>query len=216
MERFHAQQSSKSGSLCEKLQSIIKSLPQEHITLLEIRERLGQEGMLLLIALLTIVFLIPVSIPGVSTVFGGAILCMGISVLVGKNIWMPSYFLHKKFPAEKLRHVLEMGLKWFVHIEKISKPHRLIGLTNNKIATVLNGCSLVVGALLLMMPFGFIPLSNTLPALALLCYSIGMLQKDGVTILLGHVLTLLTIGYFALLISGGSYVFYELLRYLLQ
>jgi len=203
-------------SLCEKLQIIVSNLPEEKITLLEIRDLLGRDGMLLFIALLTIVFLIPVSIPGVSTLFGGTILLIGISLLLGWNLWLPSKFLKKELPAEKLRNSFNVGLKWFTRLEKISKPHRLIGLTQNRAATMVNGFCIVLGSLLLMMPFGLIPFSNTLPAIALLFYSIGILQKDGISILLGHFFNLATLIYFAILISGGSYAIYELLKYFNQ
>jgi hypothetical protein len=61
------------------------------------------------------------------------------------------------------------------------------------------------------MPFGFIPFSNTLPGLALLFYSIGLAQRDGVAILLGHLANLATLIYFGFLIGGGGYALKQLL-----
>lgn len=203
-----------SKSLREKLQLIINNFPNDKLTLLEIRDLLGQEGMLLFIALLTLIFLIPVSIPGISTIFGGAILLIGVSMLTGRNIWLPKKFLKKEFPAAKLRNGFNVGLNWFSRLEKISKPHRLMWLTNNSIATLVNGSSIVFGAVLLMMPFGLIPFSNTLPAIAILLFSIGSLQKDGYCILLGHLFNILTVLYFTILISGSGYAIYELHKYL--
>jgi hypothetical protein len=204
------------GSLCEKLELIINNLPKDHLTLLEIRDLLGRDGMLLLIALLAIVFLIPISIPGVSTIFGGTILLIGVSLLLDKNLWIPSKFLKKELPSDKLRSGFQTGLKWFTRLEKISKPHRLIWLTSNKISNIINGLSIILGALLLMLPFGLIPFSNTLPAIALIFYSIGLLQKDGVSILLGHFFNIASIIYFSALLSGGGYVIYELVQFFSQ
>ena len=65
--------------LGEQLASVINNLPEDKLTLGELLEVFGDEGLLLLTMLLTVVFLIPVSIPGVSTVFGAAILLVGIS-----------------------------------------------------------------------------------------------------------------------------------------
>ena len=62
----------------------------------------------------------------------------------------------------------------------------------------------ILGAVLLMMPFGLIPFSNTFPAVALLLLAIGLLQRDGVSVLLGHISNIVTILYFALLIGGGG------------
>jgi len=200
-------------SLGEKLQAIINNLPEDKITLSDIHKLLGQDGMLMFTALLTIIFLIPVSIPGVSTIFGGAILLIGISVLFNQNLWLPKRFLTKELPAQKLRNGLQNGFKWFQRLERISKPHRLKCLTDNKPAKIINGLSIILGAILLMMPFGLIPFSNTLPALALLLFSIGMLQKDGYTILLGHMMNIATIIYFSALISGSGLAVLEILNY---
>ncbi|HLA81293.1 MAG TPA: exopolysaccharide biosynthesis protein, partial [Thermoleophilia bacterium] len=71
----------RTDSLGEKLALIIRNLPSHEVTLAEIRDLVGQDGLLLLTVFLSIVFLIPVSIPGLSTVFGAAILLIGISRL---------------------------------------------------------------------------------------------------------------------------------------
>src|SRR5690606_30900879 len=62
----------------------------------------------------------------------------------------------------------------------------------------------ILAALLLMAPFSFVPFSNTLPALALLLYAIGMIQRDGGAILLGHAANIGTMVYFAVLVGGGG------------
>ena len=58
------------ASLGAQIAGMIARLPPDHVTLGELLELFGDEGLLLLCILLTLVFLIPVSIPGVSTVFG--------------------------------------------------------------------------------------------------------------------------------------------------
>ncbi|HSV43124.1 MAG TPA: exopolysaccharide biosynthesis protein, partial [Candidatus Bathyarchaeia archaeon] len=79
------------NSLGEKLKVVIDRLPAEGVSLSEIRDLFGQEGLLLLIIFLTIPFMVPVSIPGVSTVFGAAILLIGVSRLLGRNLWLPKH-----------------------------------------------------------------------------------------------------------------------------
>ena len=197
-----------------KLEKIIAELPQDKLTLAEIRDHLGRDGMLLLVILLTVVFLIPISIPGVSTIFGGTILLIGVSILFGWDVWLPKSFLKKELPAESLKKAFHTGLKWLVRLEKISKPNRLTWLTEGNVAHIINGLSIILGAILLMAPFGIIPFSNTFPAIALLFYSVGILQKDGISILWGHIFNIITILYFIILISGGWIVILEFIKYL--
>lgn len=200
------------ASLGEQLQSIIDQLPEDSLTLGELLEVFGDEGLLLLTALLTLVFLIPVSIPGVSTVFGGAILLIGISRLVGKPLWIPRRLRDKALPAAKLRPALGTGMSWVRRLERISRPHRMPGLVDGRVAHVFNNLAFILAALLLMAPFGFVPFSNTLPGIALLFYAIGLIQRDGVAVLLGHVANIATIIYFGILIAGGGLAVRELIQ----
>ncbi|MFC5462226.1 exopolysaccharide biosynthesis protein [Massilia niabensis] len=190
--------------LSQRLRSLVRSLPRTGITLSELIHLVGNDGLLILTALLTLVFLIPVSIPGVSTVFGAAILLIGMSRLFGRELWIPSKIKHRTIATRKLRPLLRKALPWLQKLERVSRPNRIQWLVANGPIQHLNNASLILGAVLLMMPFGLIPFSNTFPAIALLFFAIGLLQRDGVCVLLGHISNIVTIIYFAALIGGGG------------
>ena len=191
-------------SISQRVRSLVRSLPPTGITLSELIHRVGNDGLLLLTALLTLVFLIPVSIPGVSTVFGAAILLIGVARLLGRELWLPSKMRHRTIGTKKLRPVLRKALPWLQKIERVSRPNRIRWLVSEGTVARMNDASIILGAVLLMMPFGMIPFSNTFPAVALLFLAIGLLQRDGVCVLLGYISNVVTIGYFALLITGGG------------
>ena len=201
-----------SGSLGEQLARIIDSLPADAMSLQELLDVFSDEGLLLLTILLTLIFLIPVSIPGVSTVFGAAILLVGISRLIGRPLWLPARLRNKALPADKLRPGLASGLLWVRRLEKISRPHRVRVLVDGRLAGMFNNLAFILAAILLMAPFGFVPFSNTLPALALLLYAIGFIQRDGVAVLLGHLANIGTIIYFSVLIGGGGLAVREMFQ----
>jgi hypothetical protein len=200
----------KTASLGQKLKVFIGHLPPDQVTLLEIRNIVGQEGLLILSAFLTLVFMVPVSIPGVSTVFGFAILLVGISRLLDRNLWLPSWIASRVLPSEKIRSALVKGSTWLDRLDRISRPHRLKGLVDVWSMNTVNNCALIFGALLLMAPFGFVPFSNTLPGLALLFLAIGLLQRDGLCILFAHLMNFATTIYFAVLILGGGVAIKEI------
>lgn len=191
-------------SISQRIRTLVRSLPRTGITLSELVHRVGNDGLLLLTALLTLVFLIPVSIPGVSTVFGGAILLIGLSRLFGRELWLPARMKDKVIGTKKLRPVLRKALPWLQKIERVSRPNRIGWLVAEGAADRMNNASMILGAVLLMMPFGMIPFSNTLPAIALLFFAIGLLQRDGVCVLLGYLANLATIAYFGVLVTGGG------------
>ena len=201
-----------SGSLGEQLARIIDSLPADAMSLQELLDVFSDEGLLLLTILLTLIFLIPVSIPGVSTVFGAAILLVGISRLIGRPLWLPARLRNKALPADKLRPGLASGLLWVRRLEKISRPHRVRALVEGRLVEMFNNLAFILAAILLMAPFGFVPFSNTLPALALLLYAIGFIQRDGVAVLLGHLANIGTIIYFSVLIGGGGLAVREMFQ----
>jgi hypothetical protein len=199
-------------TLGDQIEKAIASLPAGDISLGSLLLHFGQHGLLLLTVLLTLVFMIPVSIPGVSTVFGAAILLIGISRLSGKPLWLPAKLRDRPLPSERLRSALQSGMVWVRRLAKISRPHRLAGFVDGRLIEVLNNLAFIAAALLLMAPFGLIPFSNTLPGLALLCFAVGLLQRDGVAILCGHLANVVTVIYFSVLLGGGGLVIKELLQ----
>jgi len=199
-------------SLFEKVKIIIKKIPDENLTLSEIVDLLGKDGLLLFAALLTVIFLIPVSIPGFSTVFGVIIFFIGLSILLNRSLWLPVRVKSKTVSAEKFRASLNKGIKWFRLLEKISKPQRLSFLIYNKIANKINVLFILIGSLLLMLPFGLLPFSNTLPAISILFLSIGFLQKDGIIIILGYLSLIGSFIYFGLFFSTISIAFKHIIE----
>ena len=202
-------------SPADKLEATIEALPADTVTLAQVRDMVGNEGLMLLAAFLTIVFLVPVSVPGVSTVFGAGILLIGVSRLFRLELWLPKRIERRLVDTEKLRSALRRGLVWFRRLERISRPHRISWAASDGAVRVVNDCAIILGAGLLMAPFGLIPFSNTFPAVALLFLAIGSLQRDGLFILLGHLSNLVTIAYFALLIGGGGYALLSFIQRLL-
>lgn len=193
-----------SESVGGRIEAAIERLPPGGVTLAQLQELIGKEGLMILAAFLTLVFLIPVSIPGVSTVFGAGILLIGISRLFGRDLWLPETIAKRAISTEKLRGAMTRGMIWFRKLEKVSRPNRMPWLTGAGLTGLMNNLALILGAVLLMMPFGPIPFSNTFPAVALLFLAIGLLQHDGVCILLGHLGNLASIAYFTVLIAGGG------------
>jgi len=50
-----------------------------------------------------------------------------------------------------------------------------------------------------MFPLGLVPFSNTLPGIAILLLSTGMIQRDGLIVLGGYLFNVVTVIYFGVL-----------------
>ncbi|MGI5869246.1 MAG: exopolysaccharide biosynthesis protein [Kiritimatiellia bacterium] len=188
------------ATIADKLDAVIEDLPTDSVSVADIRDRIGDESILMLSALLCIIFLVPVSIPGVSTVFGAAILLGGISRCLQRKLWLPKSVAGRELAADKVKAALKQGSSWLHRLEKVSKPGRHQRFLASGPVELFNSFGIVLGAVLLMAPFGLIPFSNTLPAIAVLLLCIGLLQRDGLCVLLGHIMNLVTMLYFAILV----------------
>ncbi|WP_439616024.1 exopolysaccharide biosynthesis protein [Shinella sp.] len=180
----------------ELLEDIINAIKGEHITLRDLLSMMGESGLLLLCAFLSLPFLFPVSIPGVSTVFGAGIVLISAAITLNRLPWLPQKVADRRLESGKLRPVLERGVKFLRKIDRFFKP-RLIGLTSGAVMNRVNGLVLMGAGLLLMAPLGLIPFSNTLPGVAILLLAAGISQRDGLVVLGGYVMVVLTIVYFA-------------------
>ncbi len=193
-------------TLKETFSSIQNALPDNGVTLSMVLELLGKESFLILAAFLTLPFLAPVSIPGVSTVFGVIILLIGIGLVLNRPPWLPERFMIHIFPTDKLRICISQSLIWIQRLEKISH-RRMSFLCHGHLMGRVIGLVMVAASLLLMAPLAFIPFSNTLPALSILLLSIGVLQQDGIFIALGYLFLVATSVYFTIIAFMGANAF---------
>jgi len=185
-------------SLYEALTRAIEQIDGATITLRRLLVLVGEHGMLFLCALLTIPFLIPVSIPGVSTVFGAAIILISLGITTNRMPWLPDRLMDKELDAVKLSGILRRGANVVAKVEAYIKP-RMGAITDSAVATRVNGLALIFAGVLLMAPLGLIPFSNTLPAFAILLLAVGMSQRDGLVVIAGYAMIVATLIYFGVL-----------------
>jgi hypothetical protein len=187
------------------------SLPPETISVRELAERIGERGMLAFCLFLNLPFLLPVSVPGVSTVFGALVALVGAGVMLNRLPWMPERLVKRRIARDQVVRTLEHGSRFVAKLEKLAHP-RLTLLAQGAAIERWNGFVLLGAGLLLMAPFGLVPFSNTLPALAACFVIIGILERDGAMILLGYASVVGTIIYFGALIAGAGFGLHGLIK----
>jgi len=188
--------------LGETLRGLARSITGETVTVRELLGLIGEQGLLLALMFLTLPFLIPISIPGVSTVFGLVAILISLGVTFNRVPWLPDRLLDRPIDAAKLKQAIERGAKTFSRVDRISHP-RLSRLTQTGAMNRLAGLGLLLGSVLLIFPLGLVPFSNTLPAWGILLLAAGLLQRDGLLILLGYLFLVATIIYFAALAAAA-------------
>ncbi len=170
------------------------AIPVEGLTLGQLLGKLGEQGLLVFCIFLAIPFVLPIQIPGSSTVFGLLIALIALGVTVNRAPRFPRWLMEQHLASTYLIRVFEHGARLSARIEPWVCP-RWFALTRNAMMKRVTGLLLLSAAGLLALPL-IIPFSNVLPALAILLLTMGILQHDGLCILGGYVVTLGTAVYF--------------------
>lgn len=164
------------------------------VTLRELFALLGEQGLLVFCAVLAAPFLLPVTLPAMSAVFGTPMLLIGFAVMVSRVPWLPARLLDYRMPAGTVRQVLGKVRGWALRFEHLVRP-RLLGLSGGATINVINGGLIIMDVLLLMAPLPLVPFVNSLPALAIILLCFGMAERDGAVIALGYFVSLVSLAY---------------------
>jgi hypothetical protein len=155
------------------------------VTLRELLGYVGEQGLLVFSAILAMPFLLPVSLPFMSTALGLPMLLIGVAVTLGRLPWLPARLLDHALPSDTVQHVLGRGQRMAQRFEHLVKP-RLLALTGSSAVNSVHGVTIVVSVLLLMAPLPFVPLANTLPGIAIILLCLGLAERDGLLLALGY------------------------------
>jgi hypothetical protein len=180
--------------LSEALATTASAVRGHTVTLRELLGHVGEQGLLVFSAILAMPFLIPMSLPFMSTVLGLPMLLIGIAVMLGRLPWLPRRLLDRALPSETVQQVLERGRRMALRFEHLVKP-RLLALTGSAAVNSVHGVTLVIAVLLLMAPLPFVPLANTLPGIAIILLCLGLAERDGVLLLAGYFVAALSAVY---------------------
>ena len=188
-------------SLSATLRGVAETLPEGTVSVRYLLTTVGEHSMLLLCIILTIPFLTPIPLPGVSTIFGAIIMLIAAGIILNRLPWLPRQVLDRPISSEQLGKVMQRGSQLSAKIERFVKPRPSV-LSATTTVNRVNGLLLLLGGTMLILPLPFIPLSNMIPGYGILFLAIGMLQRDGLMILLGYLLNVATLLYFAAIAIG--------------
>jgi hypothetical protein len=173
----------------------------KEIKVKQIMEALEGKGYPALLVLFSLPCSFPVQIPGFSTPFGIFLAFLGFRIAFLKHMWWPKWVLERKFSSAHTLTVVKKTKKAVIFMQKVVKP-RLTYLVTTPILARINGFVIFILALFLALPLP-IPLSNLLSAIPILAISLGILEEDGVMILIGYALSILCVYAFSSLFFFG-------------
>lgn len=151
------------------------------MTIAEIFAKIGDRAHYTLLILFALPNTLP-GIPGTSAVMGVPLLYLTAQLAFGRAPWLPGFITNRSIARETLARLVEKGTPWIERGERYLTP-RLQHLTGTK-AQRLIGALAILLSLAIMLP---IPLGNMLPALAIILFALGLMERDGTWVLAGLV-----------------------------
>lgn len=183
--------------LSDHLAELRRTFADHRASLREVVVALESRAFALLMILLALPFVAPVSLPGSSTPFGLIIAVIALQLAFGRLPWLPRRLLDWKLPAGFFSKVVPVTQRIVRAIERVLHP-RWPGLTASPWARAVHLLTLALAGLLLALPLP-VPLTNTFPAWTILLLAFGLLERDGVVILAGHLVLVAGLVLFGLL-----------------
>ena len=153
--------------------------------------------------LFLLILALPCCIPflyGVPQVVALPLMFVSAQILMGRRTpWLPGRLGARTVTAESLQSLAGRAGPWLRRIEAFSRP-RLSGLTRAPADQIL-GVALVIFSASILVP---LPGTNTVPGIAVVIVAMGLLQRDGLLVLLGSVLGTAWIA--TLILAGATLV----------
>ena len=168
----------------QRLEDAANGMP---ITVERLLETLSERGHAVAILILTAPFVL-IPVPGLSTAVSVVVFGLAIGVILGGRAWMPGFVRRREISPERLHSLTNGTRKLLSKIGRLVKP-RMSWVTHRSQHWLI-GLSLFAGTFIFALPLP-IPGNNIPPAIGLVMLSLGMIERDGLLVLLGHIYTLI-------------------------
>lgn len=189
--------------LSEELSNLARAFGERPVYMREVVQVMRGQSTLPLLIFLNVPFMSPIPLPGYSTIIGIILLLLALPIPFrphGRN-HLPKRILDWSLPPRFFSLVLKASGKTFYFFELFLRP-RIEFLGKADLFIRINGIIMVICAILLSMPLP-IPFSNGFPAWTIMLLSAGMLEYDGISVILGYIVFAATLAFFAIISFGG-------------
>lgn len=188
-----------SHSIVEELARLRAEVEDNDLTVGELLDVLGERGYALAVVLFCAVFLTPVPLPGLSTVFGAAVIALGVGLTLGIQPWLPTGWKSHRVTAKRVGDLITAA-------ERIA--HRAGGWARPRGAWALRpifpracGTGIVACGVILSLPLP--PGGNFTPALGCVLFAVAILARDGLFAIYGALAMALSGGILAFILWGA-------------
>ncbi len=150
--------------------------------------------------LFLLILALPCCIPflyGIPQVVSLPLMFVSAQILAGRRVpWLPGNLGLREVQTDGLESLARRARPWLHRVEAVSKPR--LGALTRKPMDQLIGAALVLFSASILIP---LPGTNTVPGIAVVIVAMGLLQRDGILVILG---SLLGTAWIASLVFAGA------------
>jgi hypothetical protein len=161
--------------LSEQLEDLRGTFGERTVTLRDVVAALEGRAYTLLIILFSLPFILPVSVPGSSTLLGGIIAVIAAQLAFDRLPWLPRRLLDRPLPQGFFKRVIPVTAGIVRFLERVLHP-RWAGWTDSVRARRVHLLTIVVAAFLLALPI-VVPFTNMFPGWVSSCSPAGYLRR---------------------------------------
>ena len=163
------------------LDNRVQAVGGERISIAEILQLLDDRSIWALLLLLALPMALPIPTPGLSVPFGACMVLISGQLAIGRRyVWLPRKLVRRSVDKVAFARVLNGMLPVLRRLEKIVRPRKK-GWAREWMKLPVGIVCLIL-ALIITLP---IPLGHVAPGTAIALFSLGMMERDGVTVWTG-------------------------------
>ena len=198
---IHVQARVRSTRTSDLLREFARSLNSDRVTLADVVSGLGDRGLGVLIAVFALPNILPSTVPFANVATGIPPVIFAIQLMMGvDHLILPGFIARRTIGTHWLKALaprVASVLSWF---ERLLTP-RLEWVTVPRAERIVGGLAIVL-ALVSTLP---IPFGHNLPALGLVLIGLGLIERDGLAILIGGAIGLIGSVLLGLVVFGVAH-----------
>ena len=179
---------------------------EDNIKIGTLLKSIDSGGFALLNLIFSIILMIPLP-PPIAIIAGLIVMFLSFQMIIGmKEVWLPKFITEKSIKRTTLTVIVEKSTIYLYKLERFTR--RRFTFVSNPITERIIGAFIFFLAGITLTPIVF---ANTIPGLAIILISFGMINKDGLMVIIGFIVGIFSIFVVWLMISVGLNVVMKVL-----